>query len=368
MDASIILQGRGAQINDPMDVAIKGMNMRQLANSNLAAEKKLGQDTALNEAMKNNTAMGPDGKMTMNNQAVVNELYQKDPQQAMAVQKQFEGHDLEKLTNDTKAMQMLFSSATPETGPALKAQAIKLGITNADKLPDQWTPETIKGIQNRTLEMKDQIANQLNQQKFDFQKKEHGDKMSLEYAKLTDKNNTDKKLGNKTQFDAAGFGRRIEQSEAIFDKLSKAGYDRTDLSSAVGALGIFPNKFRGGEGIEQDQAERNFINATLRRESGAAISPSEFTSAEAQYLPRTGDTPQVLANKLANRQQVMESLKAEAGPSWEKVPLVVAKDVKTEKPSINFDLDVINYATQHKITPEAANAIKMERTGKAAGN
>jgi hypothetical protein len=31
---------------------------------------------------------------------------------------------------------------------------------------------------------------------------------------------------------------------------------------------------------QQEQAERNFINAVLRKESGAAIAPSEFMSAQ----------------------------------------------------------------------------------------
>jgi hypothetical protein len=36
----------------------------------------------------------------------------------------------------------------------------------------------------------------------------------------------------------------------------------------------------------QKQAEQNFINAILRKESGAAISPSEYKNAEKQYFPQ----------------------------------------------------------------------------------
>ncbi len=44
-----------------------------------------------------------------------------------------------------------------------------------------------------------------------------------------------------------------------------------------------------------EQAERNFVNAVLRRESGAAISPEEFVSAEKQYFAQRGDGDAVLA-------------------------------------------------------------------------
>ena len=51
-----------------------------------------------------------------------------------------------------------------------------------------------------------------------------------------------------------------------------------------------------------DQARRDFINAVLRRESGAAISPSEFANADKQYFPQLGDSKEVLAQKRRNRQ------------------------------------------------------------------
>ena len=52
------------------------------------------------------------------------------------------------------------------------------------------------------------------------------------------------------------------------------------------------------------QAARNFINAVLRRESGAVISPTEFAEARKQYLPQPGDNAAILAQKEANRNSV----------------------------------------------------------------
>lgn len=125
------------------------------------------------------------------------------------------------------------------------------------------------------------------------------------------------------QATAAGFGRRLEQAESVFDSLVKGGYDRSDIASA--AESSLPNWAKGKKSQQQDQAERNFVNAVLRRESGAAISPTEFESATIQYFPRAGDSPEVLAQKKANRQQAGLALKAEAGKAWGQIPLAVPK-------------------------------------------
>lgn len=71
------------------------------------------------------------------------------------------------------------------------------------------------------------------------------------------------------------------------------------------------------EGFQKfDQAKRDFINATLRRESGATIQPSEFESADKQYFPLPGDTPGVLAQKRANRAEAIKGIAAGAGKGY----------------------------------------------------
>jgi hypothetical protein len=51
----------------------------------------------------------------------------------------------------------------------------------------------------------------------------------------------------------------------------------------------------------------------LRRESGAAISPTEFDSARMQYFPQPGDKNDVLIQKKANRDIVIQSMLREGG-------------------------------------------------------
>jgi hypothetical protein len=119
------------------------------------------------------------------------------------------------------------------------------------------------------------------------------------------------------QFQAAGFGKRVENAAHSMDDLANSGYDRSSAGSAFRSA--LPNFAMSDEGQVQEQAERDFINAVLRRESGAAISKSEFESGEKQYFPRQGDSEEVKQKKRNNRMQVLNSLQAEAGPAWNKI-------------------------------------------------
>lgn len=64
------------------------------------------------------------------------------------------------------------------------------------------------------------------------------------------------------------------------------------------------------------QAERNFATAVLRRESGASISPTEFSTLEKQYFPRPGDDVKTLAQKKQNRATVEKEFVKAAGPAY----------------------------------------------------
>lgn len=125
------------------------------------------------------------------------------------------------------------------------------------------------------------------------------------------------------KFLAAGYARRLEQSESVFDELEKQGYDRASRQQQI--LSKLPGEVQSEQLVAQTQAEENFINAVLRKESGAAISAEEFKKAERQYFPRPGDTEKTIAQKKANRLQAQKTLQAEAGKALEKVPLVGAQ-------------------------------------------
>lgn len=117
---------------------------------------------------------------------------------------------------------------------------------------------------------------------------------------------------------AATFVSEMESANKDLSKSRSGGYKREEdiLASAPEPL----KKTAGYFGVTNpkmsvnDQAERRFINATLRRESGANISPTEYESAVQQYFPRPGDSPEAIAQKERNRQEKIQAMSKEAGP------------------------------------------------------
>lgn len=114
------------------------------------------------------------------------------------------------------------------------------------------------------------------------------------------------------------FGGRMMESDRILSQLESAGVLRPgnikSLAEGVaGAVPLMGDSLAAGVGAatnwtqsadqqKVEQARRDFINAVLRRESGAVISPQEFANAEKQYFPQPGDSKAVIEQKRRNRQ------------------------------------------------------------------
>lgn len=125
------------------------------------------------------------------------------------------------------------------------------------------------------------------------------------------------------EYAAAGYAKRLEQAENVFGDLQGKGYDPTSMrAQAEGMLPGFLGGLKSSNQQQQEQAQRNFVNAVLRRESGAAISPSEFDSAAKQYFPSAGDSAEVLKQKALNRSIALANLKAEGAKAYDKSPSV----------------------------------------------
>lgn len=128
---------------------------------------------------------------------------------------------------------------------------------------------------------------------------------------------------NDTQAKALLFGKRMEAADSIITQLdgkyspgaldAKASAERTPLVG--GLVGAGANTMLSEADQKAEQAQRDFINAVLRRESGAAISPGEFDSARKQYFPQVGDSAAVKAQKKANRKLATDGLLAEVPSS-----------------------------------------------------
>lgn len=109
---------------------------------------------------------------------------------------------------------------------------------------------------------------------------------------------------------SAGYANRLADSAGIIDATGKAGASLAQRAKAGLPLG---NYLVSPEFQQFDQASRNFINAQLRRESGAVISEEEFANARKQYLPQPGDSREVLAQKKSARDMAVRNMQLSAG-------------------------------------------------------
>lgn len=104
---------------------------------------------------------------------------------------------------------------------------------------------------------------------------------------------------------ALGYAQRMSDANNVINEI---GGQFTGIRSYISGNRFFPNILKSDDRQRFEQAERNFINAVLRKESGAAISPSEFDSTAKQYFPQPGDSQAVMIQKTANRKRAIDVL------------------------------------------------------------
>lgn len=139
-----------------------------------------------------------------------------------------------------------------------------------------------------------------------------------------------------SQGKASGLAMRAQKAHDILNTLEDEGSKTPSLIKQGvegvpiigGGLGMVANKFAASEAQQKvEQAQRDFVNAALRVESGASISESEFQNARRQYFAQPGDTPEAIAQKRRNRETEIESLKLQGGPGGKGI-----KSTYVEKP------------------------------------
>lgn len=112
-----------------------------------------------------------------------------------------------------------------------------------------------------------------------------------------------------TQIQNAGYADRMQQANTIIDLNAKVFQNMTYIDfKLVESKSQFANLVMSPEVRQASQAMRNFITAKLRKESGAAIAPSEFDDARLQYFPALGDDVKTLEQKKVLRDSVLKNL------------------------------------------------------------
>jgi len=140
----------------------------------------------------------------------------------------------------------------------------------------------------------------------------------------------------KEQSDAAVFADRMTNSFRILGQNEKEGLSTKGraLDSKVFGVGVPGANYAQSEGYQKfRQAKDDFINAQLRRESGAVISDQEYAAADKQYFPQPGDAESVVAQKMKNRQLAVEGMTRAAGKTYTLNPTVNQPPAGTTAPA-----------------------------------
>jgi len=126
------------------------------------------------------------------------------------------------------------------------------------------------------------------------------------------------KLGSE-QAKAGNFYLRASRSNQNYGALG-VGAEGLGLHVARAVLpDSVTNQFVGDERQQADAFMRDFIAATLRYESGAAIPPSEFESQAKTFFPIPGDSAATIEAKAQLRANAIEGLRMSAGPAADRV-------------------------------------------------
>jgi hypothetical protein len=231
--------------------------------------------------------------------------------------------------NDTKTLQSLGISA--EQAQYLGDEGIRKLLENQalQNTPEAKLDRDYKQAQidhlRQPVKASDPYSDTVARERAQFDARmEQGQKLGLQGDDLTQFASTGKiqtanEKQTQDQANAALFSSRMAASEKIISDPNIYQYGmgaKGAMNRANDAIPLIGHAFTDPQYQQFDQAQRDFINAALRRESGAAISAGEFDNARKQYFPQIGDSPEVLAQKQANRALAIRGIYEASAPQY----------------------------------------------------
>jgi hypothetical protein len=111
---------------------------------------------------------------------------------------------------------------------------------------------------------------------------------------------------------AASYGDRAKAAHDITLTLENKGLKPSLWGKGAAMLPAGVGNYLVSEDRQKyTQAINQFAQAILRKESGAAISPTEYEMTDKTYFPQPGDSKEVVTQKRAAREGIIKSLQEE---------------------------------------------------------
>lgn len=381
LDAGIILGGRPAQIESPVNALAKALQVQGLQQQNQLGQMKM--DQARSAGVRQNKLAellrGGADEEGLRREGFIDEASQigKDRSAATTSAAQAEKLKLQTAMEKLSAVGQIMAGVKDQASyDQARAQAQAMGL-DVSQSPPQYDPAMVEQKRQQALTMEQQLAQVWKQKGFDLDVQKFGEvqrnnqaqnaisrgqlgvsqanlglrRQELEQSRNAPKGQfiqtdqgyvlADPRTGqvqpvlgadgkpvqgkaatkNLTEGQAKAnlFGTRMQEANRILTDL-EGKYSPMAVNAKMaageapligGAAGYLGNKMLSNEGQMAEQAQRDFINATLRRESGAVINPDEFKNGQKQYFPQPGDSKGVLDQKRRNRELAIKGLEAE---------------------------------------------------------
>lgn len=359
LDTSIPLQVRPPQIESPQNVLMNAVRYQGAQGQLAEQQRATSERNALADVLRQPGTFGEDGRFS---RAALPAIAQASPgavpqyaglaNQQDANQDQAAVRQMQLAKQSMQIQGQLLQGVRDEQSyQAAKQQAQQYGI-DVSQLPPNYDPAFVQQALARTMSQMDQFDMLYKQTTLDLARRRQELDERAPRGQVLDTANgpmiVDPRTGegrpvtsggaavppkdkglNEGQAKANLFGTRMQEADKIIAQMASEGVNRPGTIKSIaesipvvgGALGAVVNADPTGvirpsaQQQQVEQAQRDFINAVLRRESGAAIADSEFDSARKQYFPAVGDSPEVIAQKAANRERATQLMLAEVPSS-----------------------------------------------------
>ena len=216
----------------------------------------------------------------------------------------------EKLELARQAEELKLKQA--EDARAAQLQPSKVAISENQAVttaPDEQglTPEQRSKVQQAEADRKFRASENAKDRAVTVQ----GQIMTDARQREANRNAADNKPLNEYETRNFGFFDRAKQATGVLEQLEGTIGNKNLAGQALLKYG--PNVLQPEENQMYRQAKGMFLNAYLRRDSGAVITPQEEAMGDRDFFPQPGDGPKVLEQKRKARQTVLNALKVGAG-------------------------------------------------------
>lgn len=139
---------------------------------------------------------------------------------------------------------------------------------------------------------------------------------------------------------AAGYLSRMRAAEGLMDELAEEGPAVRSITSLLVAGTDFEGLALSDRQLKILQAQRDWVRAKLRKESGAVIGVDEMAEEVRTYFPLPGEGPEIIEQKRQARLQAERQMEIMGGGAVEERPQEDSKismdDILSETPPMHF--------------------------------